>query len=110
MSRMILDTGVYLNGQTEKYTKISPPEHLRKYVRYFWTLEGDVAGGASKIISPLADGCPGIMLQKSEQGIYFDSTKKQLPPVFLYGQTGSPGWTERGRGRWRVTDAGPQTG
>jgi AraC-like DNA-binding protein len=69
-----------------KHQKISPPEHLREYVRYFWTLESNAADLPSKTFKTIADGSPGLIFQYSDQGSFYQFDKK-LPPVFLYGQS-----------------------
>lgn len=70
-----------------KYTEIEPPQFLKSHVRYFWTLEDDFAPPHSRSLGPLVDGCPGLILQKSENGVFRDSDNKPLPEVTLYGQT-----------------------
>lgn len=69
------------------YQEISPPDHLKPFVQYFWFLEGKAIDSASKSIGPLADGCPGMMIQNPGLGTYFDQNNQQLPETFLYGQT-----------------------
>lgn len=69
-----------------EYQKISPPEHLRAYVRYFWALESNGTAPAPKTFRTIADGSPGLIFQHSEQGSFYQYDKK-LPSVFLYGQT-----------------------
>jgi AraC-like DNA-binding protein len=70
-----------------KYAQIPPPASLENYVQYFWTLESDVASPEPISIGPLADGCPGLMFQNKEIGIYFDQYDNPLSEVFIYGQT-----------------------
>lgn len=70
-----------------EYTQIPPPETLQHHVRYFWTLESRVMDLTPKTLGPLADGCPGLIFQPAEKGIFYDQDEKQLPEVFLYGQT-----------------------
>jgi AraC-like DNA-binding protein len=67
--------------------QLPPPAYLKDYVRYFWVLESSVDDRSPKIFRPLADGCPGLLFQQSEQGLFYDQTKKLLPRIFLYGQT-----------------------
>lgn len=71
------------------YEQIPPPASLKEYVRYFWVLESSSHDGSPKTFRPLADGCPGLLFQQPEQGVFYDQTSKQLPGIFLYGQTTS---------------------
>lgn len=70
-----------------RYRQIAPPEPLRSYIQYFWTLESDLFDLSAKRFGPLADGCPGIIVQRKETGVYSDEDQKVLPQLFLYGQT-----------------------
>jgi AraC-like DNA-binding protein len=73
------------------YRIILPPENLKPFVRYFWVLENKNANDATVTFSPLPDGCPGIMFQPPEKGTFFyPEENKQLPGIFLYGQTIQP--------------------
>ncbi|MBO9660666.1 MAG: AraC family transcriptional regulator, partial [Chitinophagaceae bacterium] len=65
---------------------IPPPEHLKDYVRYFWTLESNSAAETPKTFKTIADGSPGMIFQHSDEGSFYQHDKK-LAPVFLYGQT-----------------------
>jgi AraC-like DNA-binding protein len=70
-----------------RYRQIAPPEHLKSHIQYFWTLENDLFDLSFKRFGPLADGCPGIIVQRKEAGIYYDESQNVLPQLFLYGQT-----------------------
>ena len=70
-----------------QYSVISPPEHLRSHVKYFWTLEVEHTGSNPVTFGPLADGCPGLLFQNNKKGIYVDQQGKKLPELSLYGQT-----------------------
>lgn len=65
------------------YQEFTPPPHLAKYVRYFWTLESDGPQEEVQTFRPIADGCPGLIYQPG----FRDETNKELPDLFLYGQT-----------------------
>jgi AraC-like DNA-binding protein len=43
-----------------RYFTIAPPPQLAKYVRYFWVLEGEIAGPAPYIHRTMASGCPEL--------------------------------------------------
>jgi len=74
-----------------KYQQIQPPDCLKEYVRYFWTLEYQSNTEGSRSFRTIADGCPGLIFQHSDKGTLFQQ-EKELPPVFLYGQ--STGFSE----------------
>ncbi|WP_316811739.1 helix-turn-helix domain-containing protein [Pedobacter heparinus] len=70
-----------------EYTMIQPPDYLRNYVRYYWVLESNASTTLlPKTFGTIADGSPGIIFQQSDQGKFFQE-QKELPAVFLYGQT-----------------------
>ena len=70
-----------------RYRQIAPPQHLQSHIQYFWTLESDLFDLSVKKFGPLADGCPGIIVQRKDAGAYYDEHRKMLPQLFLYGQT-----------------------
>ena len=67
------------------YNEILPPSCLRNYVRFFWTLEDHDKNQTSRAFRTIADGCPGLIFQSSDEGTFYQSDKK-LPGIFLYGQ------------------------
>ncbi|TCC91039.1 helix-turn-helix domain-containing protein [Pedobacter hiemivivus] len=69
-----------------KFREIQPPLFLKDYVRYFWVLESSDVGELPKTFGAIADGSPGIIFQQSEHGSFYQN-HKELPSVFLYGQT-----------------------
>ena len=71
--------------------QIQPPDCLREYVRYFWTLEYNNIGGETRSFRTIPDGCPGLIFEHSDKGTLFRQ-EKELPPIFLYGQ--STGFSE----------------
>lgn len=72
------------------YRILLPPENLQPFVKYFWVLESNNTVDSTVMFSPLADGCPGIMFQQPEKGSFYLEENKQLPGIFLYGQTVQP--------------------
>lgn len=68
-----------------KYEQISPPEHLKEYVRCFWTLEAPAESTTSPSFRTFADGTPGLIFQREENGAFYQNDKL-LPDVCLYGQ------------------------
>lgn len=69
------------------YRQVQPPDYLKSYIRYFWILETDAIDNASKTFRPITDGCPGLFFQQAETSTFYDQDRKQLPALFLYGQT-----------------------
>jgi AraC-like DNA-binding protein len=65
------------------FQQFAPPEPLRKYVKYFWTLECPEPG--PKPLRTIADGCPGLVFQQTVGGIH-DQTGKPWPALLLHGQ------------------------
>jgi AraC-like DNA-binding protein len=70
-----------------KFNRITPPDNLKQYVQYFWTLEGEEQYQHPQALGPLADGCPGLIFQSASSGSFYDTEGKRLAEVFLYGQT-----------------------
>ncbi|HVI48665.1 MAG TPA: AraC family transcriptional regulator [Chitinophaga sp.] len=68
------------------YQQILPPDYLRDYVRYFWTLESNGADAVPKSFKTIADGCPGLIFQRSDKGLFYQNDKL-LSGLFLYGQS-----------------------
>ena len=67
------------------YTQIIPPDRIKPWVRFFWTFEGN--DDNAHVLNPLADGCPGIILQHASEGQFHDAEKHIVPEILLYGQT-----------------------
>ncbi|WP_313511920.1 DUF6597 domain-containing transcriptional factor [Sphingobacterium sp.] len=68
------------------YQQIYPIEPLRKYIRYFWTLEDDSLNFTEKTFKIMSDGLPGLIFQENKKA-FLDKGNKKLPQLFLYGQT-----------------------
>jgi AraC-like DNA-binding protein len=66
-----------------------PDENLSAYVKSIMVLENELAS-TNSILPFFADGCPGIMFQMSDNGVYRDPQNKKLTDLFLYGQTIHP--------------------
>lgn len=69
-----------------KYEQIPPPASLKEHIRYFWVLTSSAAAALPRSFRTIADGCPGLIFQQPDKGIFFQYDK-QLPETFLYGQT-----------------------
>lgn len=64
------------------YHQIAPPEHLKAYIKYIWTWQGNTSTQNFKI---MADGCPGLIFQKSDRRSFYQNGK-QVSSFFVYGQ------------------------
>lgn len=69
-----------------KFQQFAAPDCLKKYVRYFWTLESDTASTQPQHFRAIADGCPGLIFQHADKGT-FTQDNKILPETFLFGQS-----------------------
>ena len=69
------------------FERLLPPPSLRDHVQYFWTLDSSGIEHAPRFLGPLADGCPGMIFQPAEAGVFCEGPLKPFPQVFLYGQT-----------------------
>lgn len=67
-----------------KFDQIKPPDHLKAYIKCFWTLEYNI-DSLPKTFRTIADGCPGLIYQQTDNGQFYQNSK-QLPSIFLYGQ------------------------
>lgn len=66
-----------------------PPENLQPYINSIMVMETNDVNAHTNI--PLyADGYPGIMYCKSENGCFLLPRNKKLSELFLYGQTLNP--------------------
>ncbi len=69
-----------------KFTPVTPPAALQDCVRFFYILESDAPGEFGTV----ADGSPGILLQRQADAAFIDHRKGRLPAATLYGQTIKP--------------------
>jgi AraC-like DNA-binding protein len=68
------------------YRKIGPPDHLKNYVRYFWTLDISGPNPPPRAFRIIADGCPGLFFDHSKNSANYKNDVKLLPAIILYGQ------------------------
>lgn len=68
---------------------IAPGEPLSLLVKNIPVFEDDAAAGCTKLAF-YADGFPGLMYQHTEGGMLAMPHNKQMPQLFLYGQTIEP--------------------
>ncbi|WP_298739726.1 helix-turn-helix transcriptional regulator [uncultured Chitinophaga sp.] len=74
-----------------RYAKIPPPDYLKDYVRFFWTLEHHGTGDIPlRTFRTIPDGCPGLIFQQPAAGGLHDENHDKLPDIFLYGQATRP--------------------
>lgn len=63
---------------------------LETHVREILVTEDMQPGKREHVFRYFADGCPGIIFQVSESGLYSAGHNRMLPQLFLYGQTVRP--------------------
>lgn len=68
------------------YKVYAPADALKPYVKYFWSLQSTSAYCPSQSFRTMADGCPGLIFQQADNGLFYQSGKL-LPETFLYGQS-----------------------
>lgn len=69
-----------------QYQTFEPPDLLKPFVRYFWSLESTGDSTLQRSFTTIADGCPGLIFQQADKGTLYQNGK-QLPEFFLFGQT-----------------------
>ena len=72
------------------YQTFAPPEILAPFIKYFWVLESKQVDNSERTFSAIPDGCPGVVMVRSEKEAFCMDNDKKLPNIFLYGQTVSP--------------------
>jgi AraC-like DNA-binding protein len=68
------------------YNTFTPPEILRPYVKFFYTLNSHDTENSMKTFRAVADGCPGILFQHGSNGRFYQNDSA-LPHTFLFGQS-----------------------
>ncbi|MAU70766.1 MAG: AraC family transcriptional regulator [Pseudozobellia sp.] len=68
------------------YQQIFPSEPLRRYIRYFWTLEDGGPNFSERTFKIMSDGLPGLIFQANKKS-FLTEKNQELPQLFLYGQT-----------------------
>lgn len=68
------------------YKTFEPIDALKPYVKYFWCLQNTCSGISQKNFRTIADGCPGLIFQNKDSGI-FSKNDTPLPGIFLFGPT-----------------------
>ena len=67
------------------FNQIEPDPTLADLVRNFWVLETE-PGASPDFFHTMADGCPGLIFQPTERGIFHHPVKDGLPDLFVFGQ------------------------
>lgn len=71
-----------------QYREIEPPSDLKHIIRFFWIARADAHPSESVAYRIVADGCPGIIFQKSNSRFAPEIKEESpLPNLFIYGQT-----------------------
>jgi AraC-like DNA-binding protein len=71
------------------FKTVNPHESISLFVKNILVFEEDEIN--QKTVLPFfADGFPGLMFQETENGLFVSPHNKQMPLLFLYGQTIKP--------------------
>ena len=71
------------------FSSIIPPSSISLFVKNVWVFENDSEKQHTSLPF-FADGYPGLMFQKTENGLCVNPHNKKMPEIFLYGQTIKP--------------------
>ena len=72
------------------FQTIRPEESLSLMVKDIWLIEQVENSSTNSTLPFFADGYPGLMFQQTENGLTVMPHDKQMPVLFLYGQTVQP--------------------
>lgn len=65
---------------------VQPPDYLKRYVRYFWVLEGGSNDSAPITFVALPDGCPGMILGRQNKGHFQNLIITNCQKYFCMGK------------------------
>lgn len=71
------------------FSSIKPHSSISLFVKNIWVFENNKENQHTSLPF-FADGYPGLMFQKTENGLYVNPHNKKMPEIFLYGQTIKP--------------------
>lgn len=66
-----------------------PDKHISLFVKSILAFE-ETESTSRSVLPFFADGCPGLMFQQTENGLWVQPHNKKMPASFLYGQTIKP--------------------
>ena len=72
-----------------KFQNLSPDKSISLFVKNIWVFESAEADLKTNLPF-FADGYPGLMFQQTNNGLKVNPHRKQMPVLFLYGQTIRP--------------------
>lgn len=72
------------------FQTFAPPEKLAPFIKYFWALEGNGSADTEHTFNAIPDGCPGVIMVRSEKDAFYMNNERKLPNIFLYGQSVAP--------------------
>lgn len=66
---------------------LPPPDFLKHYIHYFWVWKNVGTESSPQVFRPVADGCPGLIFQATDNDVFRNSDGQRYSPLFVYGQT-----------------------
>ncbi|MFT2007492.1 DUF6597 domain-containing transcriptional factor [Pontibacter sp. 13R65] len=71
------------------FQNIIPDTSISLFVKNIWVFENEDRNIKTNLPF-FADGYPGLMFQKTDNGLAVNPHNKRMPEIFLYGQTLKP--------------------
>jgi AraC-like DNA-binding protein len=71
------------------FRTINPDKSISLFVKNILVFE-ETESNQKTVLPFFADGYPGLMFQEAENGLFVNPHNKQMPSLFLYGQTIKP--------------------
>ncbi|UIR57416.1 AraC family transcriptional regulator [Sphingobacterium sp. SRCM116780] len=71
------------------FQDIIPDQTIALFVKNIWVFEGGDENAKTRLPF-FADGYPGLLFQQAENGLIIYPHNKEMPTIFLYGQTIKP--------------------
>lgn len=73
-----------------KYRRVEPPENLRPFVRYFWSIEGEASGPHNVDFRLVAESSGFLIFQPTENGSFAVTDDFTLPDLCVCGPATLP--------------------
>src|SRR4051812_28532773 len=67
-------------------TIISIPGRLKSYIKQVWYMDGSKESSFENF----ADGCPGLIFQQADSGMFACDSARTVPRSYVFGQTVKP--------------------
>lgn len=70
------------------FKRVLPDKSISLFVKEIWLYEQTTI--SQTVLPFFADGYPGLIFQQADRGLFITPHNKQMPKLFLYGQTITP--------------------